>query len=346
MDLQTTLQAGQELSQDQVEAFATILLDENESADKKFDLLKALSEKGETAEEITAFVKCFLEKARRPDLSAATDGYPTIDVCGTGGDKLDLFNVSTTSMFVIAAAGAKVVKHGNRGITSKSGGSDVLQELGIPPAATDQQLIKALHTANVCFLFAPHFHPAFNAVVDVRLKLAQEGVKTIFNLVGPLLNPTSPKYQLVGVTMEERTSDFAKILQNLGRKQVFAITGHTADGQPVDEFSNLGLNNLYKAKPNKEVKLHALSPEDLGLSVANLDELRGGEPSENAQTLTDILSGKIQGSKRDIVLLNAGAGLACCEIVDRIEDGIALAAEMIDSGKALEKLHALQAVFS
>ena len=314
------LDSAQELTKDEIVEFANLLLDESASDETKATLLKSFSKKGETADEITHFVTCFLEKARRPDFSKVTEGFPTIDVCGTGGDKLNLFNVSTTSMFIVAAAGAKVIKHGNRGITSQSGTSDVLAELGIPLQATDEELAKGLESANLCFLFAPAFHPAFKAVAGVRKALAKEGIRTIFNLVGPLLNPASPTYQLVGVTAEERTKDFAQILQNLGRKQVFAITGHTAEGLPVDEFSNLGPNSLYKAKPGKEVKLHPLTPQDLGLPVANLEDLKGGSPTENAATLQDILAGTEKGAKRDIVLLNAGAALSCCEIVNTIED--------------------------
>ncbi len=344
--LLNVLLAKRELTVDEVREFAEVLLDESVADEEKAGLLRALTAKGETADEITAFVNCFLEKARKPDFSAVTDGYPTIDVCGTGGDKLDLFNVSTTSMFVIAAGGAKVIKHGNRGVTSLSGSSDVLQELGIPMQASDEQLAQCLEQANVCFLFAPQFHPAFKAVVGVRTLLAQEGIHTIFNLIGPLLNPASPQYQMVGVTMEARTADFAQILKNLGREQVFAVTGHTADGRPVDEFSNLGLNNLYKAKPHKdEIKLHPLTPAELGLPEAKLEEMAGGNPAENAATLRAILSGEERGAKREIVLLNAGAGLACCNVVDRIEEGIALAAELIDSGQALRQLEALQSVF-
>lgn len=340
-----TLEAGQELSEEDIRAFSELLLDEAVPDQEKATLLKALTQKGESAAEITGFVNCFLEKARRPDFSAVTAGFPTIDVCGTGGDKLDLFNVSTTAMFVIAAGGVKVIKHGNRGITSQSGSSDVLAELGIPLQATDEQLAAGLQAANLCFLFAPMFHPAFKAVVGVRTLLAEEGVRTIFNLIGPLLNPAAPDYQLVGVTMPERTADFAEILQSLGRKQVFSVTGYTAEGLPVDEFSNLGKNDLYKAKPGKPVKLHPLTPEELGVPLASLEELKGGTPAENAETLKAILSGKEKGARRDLILLNAGAGLACAEIVKTIEEGMELAAELIDSGKALEKLEQLQAVY-
>jgi len=347
MSLLATLNAGENLSSAQVRDLAEVLLQDDPALDgEKAALLKALARKGETAEEITEFVQCFLQEARRPDFSAVIGDAPTIDVCGTGGDGLDLFNVSTTAMFIIAAGGAKVIKHGNRGITSRSGSSDVLSELGVPLDATDAQLAQALDQANVCFLFAPQFHPAFKAVVGVRKLLAEEGTRTIFNLLGPLLNPASPRFQLVGVTMAERTADFAKILQNLGREQVFSITGYTANARPVDEFSTLGMNHLYKAKPGKEVKLHALTPEELGMPRADLEALQGGSPAENAETLRGILSGQITDARRDIVLLNAGAGLACCRLVDRIEDGVALAQDLIDSGKALEKLTALQSVFA
>lgn len=345
-DLLSTLQQGHELSETQVNDFATVLLDESVGDSTKADLLRALTIKGETADEITAFVNCFLQKARRPDFSAVTTGSPTIDVCGTGGDKLDLFNVSTTSMFVIAAGGAKVIKHGNRGITSQSGGADVLEELGIPVQATNEQLTQALEQANVCFLFAPMFHPAFKAVVGVRKLLAEEGVRTIFNLIGPLLNPASPTYQMVGVTMAERTHDFAKILQNLGRQQVYAVTGSTADGEPVDEFSTMGANHLYTARPGLPVQAHSPTADQVGLEIAPLSELQGGDAKANANTLIGILSGEIQGPKRDIVLLNAGAGLACCEIVDSIGAGVTLAQELIDSGQALAHLQSLQEVFA
>ena len=340
-----TLKGGYDLSDVQVRELGETLLDMSVEVAEKAELLKALTSKGETAEEITAFVNCFLEKAVRPDLADVVDGYPTIDVCGTGGDQLDLFNVSTTSMFVIAAGGAKVIKHGNRGITSQSGGADVLEQLGIPVQSTEDQLRRALDEANACFLFAPQYHPAFAAVKEVRMQLAQEGVRTIFNLIGPLLNPAAPQYQMVGVTMQERTADFAQILQNLGREQVFAVTGYTAEGAPVDEFSTMGLNHLYKAKPGKGVKLHALTPKELGLEVSPLDALKGGDAVENAKTLVAILNGVERGARRDIVLLNAGAGLACCKIVDRIEEGVELAAELIESGKAYAQLEALQNIY-
>ncbi len=343
--LLTTLQQNRELSVEEIGEFSALLLDPSASSSLKAELLKALAKKGETVNEITAFVHCFLEKARRPDFSHITKGYPTIDVCGTGGDKLNLFNVSTTSMFVIAAGGAKVIKHGNRGVTSASGSSDVLNALGIPMQLSDEQLGEALDCANVCFLFAPMFHPAFKEVAEVRRMLAKGGVRTIFNIIGPLLNPALPEYQMVGVTMQEQTANFAQILKNLGRKQAYTVTGYTEDGSPVDECSTMGNNELYISGKGQDIVRKSFSPKDYGLSSSAIEDLKGGGAEENSKTLKAILKGDERGAKRDIVLLNAGAGLACCEIASSIENGMKMAAELIDSGHAIHKLEEFQAVF-
>lgn len=192
------LENREELPPREVAVAADYLLDESGEVEKKARLLKALADKGETAAEIAEFVAVFLEKAQIPDFIDQSFDGPTIDVCGTGGDKLDLFNVSTTSMFVVAAAGGVVIKHGNRGITSKSGGADVLEALGVGIDLPSAQVGTCLEKAGVGFLFAPQYHPAFKAVVPVRKLLAEQGQRTIFNLIGPLLNPARPECQLVG----------------------------------------------------------------------------------------------------------------------------------------------------
>ena len=186
------VEEGKELSSREIDVAAEMLLSENVSDDKKARFLKGLTAKGETATEVAGFVEAFLERAVDPGISEMKFNGPTIDVCGTGGDKLNLFNVSTTSMFVIAAGGAVVVKHGNRGITSKSGGADVLEALGINLELSPEDFRHCLEVAGVGFLFAPLYHPAFKAVVGVRKMLAKEGIRTIFNLIGPLLNPARP----------------------------------------------------------------------------------------------------------------------------------------------------------
>ena len=197
--LTNQLKTGQDLAVEHVEQAASQLLDESVAVDQKAAFLESLSSKGETPAEIAAFVTEFLRHAVRPPVNLADLSGPSIDVCGTGGDKLNLFNVSTTSMFILAAGGVVVVKHGNRGITSKCGGADVLEALGIRIDLPPEQFAETVAAEKVGFMLAPQYHPAFKAVVPVRKLLAEKGVRTIFNLIGPLLNPVQPDYQLVGV---------------------------------------------------------------------------------------------------------------------------------------------------
>lgn len=336
------VEEGKELSLREIDVAADMLLDESVCDDKKARFLKALTLKGETATEITGFVEAFLERAVDPGVSNMTFNGPTIDVCGTGGDKLNLFNVSTTSMFVIAAGGAVVVKHGNRGITSKSGGADVLEALGVNIELGPEGFRESLEVAGVGFLFAPKYHPAFKAVGPVRAKLAQEGVRTIFNLIGPLLNPARPECQLVGVCDPNKNTIFAEILQRLGRDSAWVVHGTTADGGAVDEVSLLGSTRICKSGSYQSIVDEVVAPEDFGLSRCAVEDLQGGDAEVNAKILTDILGGHETGPKRDMVMLNAGAGLACAGLVDTLAEGVSLAGQLIDSGQALERLHRLQ----
>jgi len=336
------LENKEELPPREVAIAAEFLLDESGSVDKKAQLLKALAEKGETAAEIAEFVSVFLEKAAKPSFLGQSFDGPTIDVCGTGGDKLDLFNVSTTSMFLVAAAGGVVIKHGNRGITSKSGGADVLEALGISISLPSEQIGKCLEIAGVGFLFAPNYHPAFKAVVPVRKMLAEQGQRTIFNLIGPLLNPANPECQLVGVFDQKLCSVFAEILQRLGRDSAWVVSGSTADGAPVDEISLMGPSRIcksgrYQGQVDEEIK-----PADFGLEVASIDDLKGGDAETNAKILKNILSGEETGPKRDIVLMNAAGAMACAGLADNIEDGLESARRVINDGSALDRLRKLQ----
>ena len=340
------VEEGKELSLREIDVAAEMLLDPSVSDEKKARFLKALTLKGETATEITGFVEAFLERAVDPGVAGMTFNGPTIDVCGTGGDKLNLFNVSTTSMFVIAAGGAVVVKHGNRGITSKSGGADVLEALGVNIELSPDEFRESLEVAGVGFLFAPLYHPAFKAVVGVRAQLAKEGVRTIFNLIGPLLNPARPECQLIGVCDPNLNTTFAEILQRLGRDSAWVVNGMTADGRSVDEVSLLGQTRICKSGSYQSIVDEVVEPEDFGLSVCKVEDLQGGDAEMNAKILTDILSGHDTGPKREMVLLNAGAGLACAGLVDTLGQGVSMAAELIDSGQALERLHRLQEMSS
>ena len=338
------VEGGQELSLREIDVAAEMLLDVEGSDDKKARFLKALAQKGETAFEIAGFVEAFLERAVDPGVSEMEFDGPTIDVCGTGGDKLNLFNVSTTSMFVIAAGGAVVVKHGNRGITSKSGGADVLEALGINIEVPVEIFRESLKVAGVGFLFAPMYHPAFKAVAKVRAQLAKEGVRTIFNLIGPLLNPARPECQLVGVCDSDKNAMFAEILQRLGRDSAWVVNGTTADGGVVDEVSLLGATRICKSGAYQSLVDEVVNPEDFGFSVCDVKDLQGGDAAENATILENILCGRETGPKREMVLLNAGAGLACAGLVDTLGEGVRLAGDIIDSGQALDRLRKLQQV--
>ncbi len=336
------LEEKQDLSPREVEVAAELLLDASAADEKKARLLEALSAKGETPAEIAGFVEAFLGHAVEPHLGLLELDGPTLDVCGTGGDQLDLFNVSTTTMFVAAAAGAVVVKHGNRGITSKSGGADVLEALGIRIDLSTDDFRRCIAEAGVGFMFAPHYHPAFKAVVGVRKALAAKGVKTIFNLIGPLLNPAKPQCQLVGVFSRELCPAFAEILQRLGRDSAWVVHGTTGDGRSVDEVSLMGSTRICKSGLYQDINDEEVRPRDFGLSHAEVHELQGGDAQTNAIILEGILSGKETGPKRDMVLMNAGAALACAGLADDMGDGIQLAKEVILSGAALEKLRLLQ----
>jgi anthranilate phosphoribosyltransferase len=341
LQLTAQLQSGNNLSADQVTSCADFLLDENGQNADKVQLLKALSTKGETPAEIAAFVEAFLLHAVDPGFTATECNGPTIDVCGTGGDKLDLFNISTTSVFVIAGGGACVVKHGNRGITSKSGGADVLEALGIAINLPVPRLRECVMQHNLGFLFAPIYHPAFKAVVPVRKQLAGEGVRTIFNLIGPLLNPVCPDYQMVGVFDGNLTTPFANILGHLGRKRAWAVHGSAPAGVGIDEISLSG-STAVTEWDGKEARAFDLDPTDLGLELAGLESLRGGDPADNAKILTAILDGSERGPMRNIVALNAAAAFTICGLARDIEEGINLAREVIDDGRAMEKMEALR----
>ena len=336
------LEHKQDLSPREVAVAASLLLDAAAPDAKKERLLEALALKGETPAEIAGFVEAFLEQAVDPHLGLLELEGPTLDVCGTGGDQLDLFNVSTTAMFIAAAAGAVIVKHGNRGITSKSGGADVLEALGVRIDGPADVFRNCIEQAGIGFMFAPMYHPAFKAVVAVRKSLAARGVRTIFNLIGPLLNPSRPQCQLVGVFSRELCPAFAEILQRLGRESAWVVHGSTADGRAVDEVSLMGTTRICKAGSFQDQEDEEIAAGDFGFAIAEVGTLQGGDAKTNAVILEAILAGGETGPKRDMVLMNAGAALACAGLADDMGGGIEISREMISSGAALEKLRLLQ----
>ncbi|HRQ89277.1 MAG TPA: anthranilate phosphoribosyltransferase [Bacteroidia bacterium] len=326
-----------ELAPDRIEEAAVALLDESVPTGAKADFLAALSDRGESPAEIGAFAAAFLDRAVVPRIDRDAIGKPLLDVCGTGGDRLNLFNVSTTAVFVLAACGVAVVKHGNRGITSKSGGADVLEELGIRTDLPPEEFGRCLSEVGAGFLFAPLYHPAFKAVAPVRKQLAEAGRRSVFNLLGPLLNPARPGHQLIGVFDPKIGPAFAEILHRLGRTQAWVVHGSTETGAGMDELSTLGPNRLWISAPSDPVESR-IEPSSLGFAPATTADLEGGDAVENAAILRGILDGSIAGPKRDLVALNAAAGLVVTGLAADLADGLARAAEAIDSGAALSIL--------
>lgn len=327
----------------QIAAAAAQLVDPAVESVQKADFLRALAKKGETPAEIAAFVNEFLKLAVDPGLDRAKLPGPMLDVVGTGGDQLHLFNVSTTAMFILAAGGVCVTKHGNRGITSKAGGADVLEALGIKIDLPKEKVVAGIEKTGLGFFFAPLYHPAFKAVVEARKLLAAEGQRSIFNMLGPLLNPGRPDYQLIGVFDPKLTHTFGEILVQLGRKGAWVVHGSTGDGRGMDELSSLGVNDICEVKAG-QLRDTTLDPHKLGFAPAKVEELVGGEAAENATILESVLAGTTQGPKRDIAVLNAAAGFVITGIREDIEAGKAYAEELLDRGAALAKLREMQSL--
>jgi anthranilate phosphoribosyltransferase len=342
-DLTEDLTHRRDLDSARIGQAVAALLDSAEDDAAKADFLRALRAKGETASEIATFVAALLSRAVDPAIDPATLDGPMLDVCGTGGDRMELFNVSTTAMFLLTAGGATVVKHGNRGITSRSGGADVLEALGVKIEYPPALLRECIAATGIGFIFAPAYHPAFKVIGPVRKTLAAQGVTTIFNILGPLLNPARPPFQMAGIFSESLLPKYAEVLRLLGRQSAWAVHGSSGPGSSgVDELSTLGINHYCQVKDGT-VTAHTLDPEPLGFPRADIEELRGGDRTENARILTGILSGQIRGPRRDVVILNAAAGFVVSGLARDLADAIPWAHEQLDSGRALTKLKALQA---
>jgi len=326
---------GRDLSLAECECAVDWLANPGADAGQKGVFLAALRVKGETAAEIAGFVESLVKRAVNPQIRTQNLSGPVIDVCGTGGDRLELFNVSTASMFVLAASGAVVVKHGNRAITSQCGGADVLEELGVEIDMAPARLADCVEALGLGFVFAPAYHPAFKVIGPVRKALAEQGQSSIFNLLGPLLNPARPAYQLVGVYAKELLEKYACALQGLGRAGAWVVHGAGAD-----ELTPSGKADAICVTPNRLEKI-LIDPQSIGVAHAPMSALRGGDKRENAAILRSILRCENRGPQADAVLLNAAAGLVVCGLANEMSEGMARAREALQSGRASEKLDAL-----
>ena len=284
----------------------------------------ALRLKGETIDEITGLVKTMRAKAVRVMVAG-----PVIDVVGTGGDGLNTFNISTAAAFVVAGAGLKVAKHGNRAASSQCGSADVLEALGVKFDLAAEQVQKCIEEVGIGFMFAPSFHPATKFAVAPRREI---GFRTVFNILGPLTNPAGARNYLLGVADRTLVEKLTLVLQSLGCSHALVV--HGEDG--LDEITVTGKTLVCELKDGA-IKSYTISPEDFGLSKASPDSLKGGTADENAALLRSILSGA-SGPQRDVVLMNAAAALVAGDRAPSLQQGIALAGEAIDSGCALAKL--------
>ena len=335
------LVAGRDLAPSEINYAVTVLFSDTTDDSSKAEFLTALHRKGETADEIFGFVENLVERAIDPMIDPMKLAGPMIDVCGTGGDGLDLFNVSTTIMFILAAGGAVVVKHGNRSVTSACGSADVLEELGVRLDLSPEDLRECLERHGLGFLFARQYHPAFRAIAEMRARLARDKTRTIFNLLGPLLNPTRPARQLIGVYAPRLTGVFAEVMRRLGRERAWIVHGLTETGAGMDDISTSGPTTLAELQ-NGKITSGVLDPRWFGIKPSTVDELRGGDRVTNAETVRGLLAGELRGAKLDLALVNAGGGFVVAGISPTIVEGIALAREQIESGRALAKLRALQ----
>lgn len=287
--------------------------------------LTALRMKGETITEITASAQAM----RDLGVHLAPD-YDVLEIVGTGGDEVGTFNISTTSAFVIAAAGIPVAKHGNRSVSSKSGAADVLESLGADIAIDDKKSKEVLDKVKMSFLFAQYYHSSMKNVGPVRKEM---GERTIFNILGPLTNPANASIQLLGVYNNDLVEKLAEVLKNLGVKRGMAVCGN--DG--LDEITLTGPTHCCEIRDGGLTSFD-ITPEQFGFETCDLKKLIGGTPQENAQITRDILSGKETGAKRNVILMNAGIAIYLGKEGITMEEGVAIAKKMIDSGKALEKL--------
>lgn len=315
----------EDLTMDEAEACMDILMGGKANQLQIAAVLTALATKGETPDEIAGFAKGMRAKA-----SLVPDANDTIDIVGTGGDKAFTFNISTTSAFVAAAAGAKIAKHGNRSVSSKSGAADVLEALGVKIATKPEQAKACIDEVGLSFLFAQSYHASMRFVGPVR---GQLGVRTVFNILGPLTNPAKADYIVLGVYAKELTEIMAHVLQQVGIKRAMVVFGNDV----MDEITVSDATTVTEVNGD-EVTTYEITPEQFGLGRYAKEEIVGGTPAENAQITRGILSGEITGAKRDIVLMNAGAVLYTYNIAQTLAEGIKLAEEMVDSGKALAKL--------
>jgi anthranilate phosphoribosyltransferase len=339
----TQLRAAQSLTAAQIESAAAALAAEEVDPNAKGDFLVALADKGETPEEIAGFARAFRTRAVDPgveDFSAEA-----IDIVGTGGDHSGGFNISSMVVLVLASAGVKVMKHGNRGITSACGSADLLAGLGAKLDAPAEQLRGALDQLGFCFFFAPAFHPTFKHIVPVRKALAAQGRRTVFNILGPTINPGCPAHILLGVFAESWVERMADVLNLLGTKSGIVAHGVIGEGRGIDEVTTATENRVRGVGRLSAIDAR-WSAGDFGLEPADFSDLKGGDVQQNLATVDAILDGKGPRGLVDTIVLNAALGLWATGKVESVRDGLQPARECLLGGAVRNKIKATREFFA
>lgn len=321
---------GNDLTSDEARDAMKTIMSGNATDAQIGSFLTALRMKGETIDEISACAGVMREFAEgiNPKVSGTL-----VDTCGTGGDRIKTFNVSTISAFVIAGAGIPIAKHGNRSVTSKAGSADLLEALGVKMDMTPKDAERSIEDIGIGFMFAPTFHGAMKYAIGPRKEI---GIRTVFNILGPLTNPANAHAQVLGVYDADLTEKMAGVLANLGTKRALVV--HGSGG--LDEISTFSETKVSELKEGF-VKTYEIKPEDFGIKRASPEELSGGDAKHNAEIATNLLKEKERGPMRDIVVLNSAAGIYVGGLADSIADGITLAEKSLDSGVAYDKLTGL-----
>jgi anthranilate phosphoribosyltransferase len=370
-DLLEQLGAGHALTDGQIGRAVAALVDEAVPVEAKAQFLTALALKGESTDEIACFARQLRDRSISPVLDPSVRAADILDVCGTGGDRLNTFNISTTVALVLASAGVTVAKHGNRAITSQSGSADVLEALGIRVDLSPDEAANFLREHQFAFFFAPKYHPAFKHIGPARKLCAERGQRTIFNFLGPLLNPVRPSCQLIGVPRPELCEPMARVLKTLGARRGMVVSGSVnlagngngpglgpgrspggsghASATPastpafLDELSTLGDTTVAEFYQDRGFATSSLEREHFPLQKASLADLAGGNREANAIIVRRVLGGEERGPKRDAVLLNSAAALFVAGRVRNLSEGWDTGGELIDSGRAQAKLEELVA---
>ena len=320
----------QDLTEEEAHQAMGIIMDGEASPAQIASFVTGLRMKGETIEEITGFARAMRVKAVHIEANKSVEWV--LDTCGTGGDGKSTFNISTAVAFAAAGGGLTVAKHGNRSVSSRCGSADVLEALGVNLQLSPERVQACLHEVGLAFLFAPLFHPAMKYALAPRKEM---GIRTVFNLLGPLTNPAGANAQLVGLYRGDLTQPITEVLKNLGCRGAFVVHGD----DHCDEISITGRTVVSHLRKGT-ITTHEIQPEDFGLRRRTLEQIQGGTAQDNAKILLDVLEG-VSGPKRDVVLLNAAAAFVSTEKARDLKEGIAMAEESIDSGRAMAKLKEL-----